>query len=931
MIPSDLHYNWPAGGNLILAGALSFFFFWYLYRARKKITFAKTMIVERSLTLYWVKALLFSFALTLCAIAMMDPAGNGHYPEGTLPPDAVASQGNQTLRLKRKAHDIVILLDVSASMAVTDTNLKKTRLDQAKEITDNLIAGLNGETAALYTFTSKTEQQSPLTNDYIFLRLTLQEMQINEGGIPGTDITDALTLIQKRFYPSGRSRTEIPKLNTLILLTDGEDTAIEALPEGQRHSKESETANLLRTAAENNLRVYTIGLGSLTGGTIPNVTFEGKPVQSRLNATLLQEIARVGRGKYFQADLYSTPELTGELWEDRAKDPPYYDENRRVSVHALLRSLLGDTGLIYDRYMKFIAGLALLCLAAALLLPDTLGKTGFLLLLMCASQLPLRADPKEEFQDRQSEMLRAKAYVQSNMFEQARSIYENLLGLSFSDAQKGILHYNIGAVYLHEKAWKQAISQLILAVSTKEGFPYFYRYAYGNLALAYYIGALSMQKEDPEEALKLLQTSLKSGTRIPGALTPSFSDAIKVQTALTRLLTYNRKFAETDSSKGLLKLLDTLDDAQESIGFTLGHSMTPALAESYNHLFVNEQKQRLPLWDAMTEKLNDKNKKRLNNARDDYGEMINLIGKNEPAKALKFAEAAENTLLKIMEQLSETSPLKARLQRILHAYERLLQTKIWKKERIKILQDLYETILKGDFIPDADSIQAKLTRGKELWDKALIASKDNDMQSAILLAISGEEQIRLALLQTPPFTSMDILKGMIRQGTFLQSSEKDALTADKNLETIFSLFREGQASLIALSELYYRTLYEEQRLAFGKGVCQGSPWNEALPYFESGRLAIIEADELLRKETGKLDNVIEYQNQAVENWQKTIEAIKNPSSGRASCFVENSGTSSESSSMQENTDLTSLLQMEQEDRRKPELQQIRTNTVRRPW
>lgn len=956
MIPYDFHYQWPSGAYLILTSFFSIFLFWKLYNARRKLTFAKGMVSERSATLYWMKAFLFSTVLALCGIALMGPVGNGHYPEGTLPPSLLAPKGSQPLQLKRKAHDVIFLLDVSASMSVTDTNLQKTRLEYAKEIADAIVAGLNGEAIALYTFTSKTQQQSPLTNDYIFIRLTLKETQINEGGIPGTDITDALAQMQKLYYPPESTKTEMSKLKTLIILTDGEDTALEALPEEQRQIKEMALANLVRGASANNLRVYTIGMGTAAGGVIPNVTYAGNPVHSHLNATLLQQIAKIGRGKYFEANRYSTPQLSKELLADIAKDPPYYEENQQEILNALLHSLLGDSGLIYDRYIQLFIGLALLCLAAALLLPDLFRKTPLFIMLFSVLHATLQSNPTEAsrsteilplkrnlaIQEWQSEMQHAKVYVQANMFEEARSIYESLLNLPLSKAQIGVLHYNIGTTYLQQQAWAQAINQLNIAASTKDAFAFFYRFVFRNLALAYYEEALSMQKEDPLEAIKLLQLALKDSIQLQDPLKSSLENTIKVQMAQTYLVADQQKFANATPFEDLQRLFDIVSDAQEQLNFLIAQPMNKELFKSYSILFVQEQDQLLPLWKEHIEKARSpEQKKLLKKAEGRYREMINLIEKSESSKvnfvseALSQAMAAQHILLELLEQMSHGPPIKGMLHQLLNAYERLLRTKKWKKERLKILLELFSDIQNHQTSNESELIKARLLKSQQQLNEAIIASQTGNLRLANLLAHDSAQQIRLTLVLIPPVASMDILKGLIQQQNYLLDLEAESLKMHdgENSKIEFTILHDGQGALLQLCELYFQTLYQEQVDAFRQnGLCQSVPWSEALPHFESGKLAAIKANELLQKEGVDINAVIEYQTQAVENWQKAMEEIKHPSTKRTPCFDRStSQMSPENTSGQLENSLTSLLQMEQEDRLPAEPERIQQSNVQRPW
>jgi Ca-activated chloride channel family protein len=210
MIPFDLHSLWPSVIYLTPLALIFIFFFWklYLHRIQKLENTQFARIDKRSPWIFWTKAIFFSIAWIAATIALMQPVGNGHYPEQALP-QANIGKMNIPLEVKRKAHDVIFLIDASASMEVKDTREGKSRLDSAKEISDEIIRLLDGDNIALYAFTSKTTEVSPLTLDALYVRFMLSELGVNEGGFAGTDLTDALGTIHRKFLskPTKRLKT----------------------------------------------------------------------------------------------------------------------------------------------------------------------------------------------------------------------------------------------------------------------------------------------------------------------------------------------------------------------------------------------------------------------------------------------------------------------------------------------------------------------------------------------------------------------------------------------------------------------------------------------------------------------------------------------------------------------------------------------------
>jgi Ca-activated chloride channel family protein len=335
------------------------------YRRRILDQFAKPTILlqtllPRSTATFWAKSAALACAWTLGTLALMQPQGNAHYPEENLTEKAKPGE-QQLVPIKRRAHEVIVLVDASASMATVDTRPGVSRLDYAKDIADQIIRRLDGQSASLYAFTSSVIRMSPPTWDYIFVRLMLREIHINEGETSGTNIFEAMAYMRDRFL-----KISSTKLKTLILLSDGGDTRIESLSGAPRREAIQTLVNLLGDPQNQSLRLYTIGLGSLKGGEIPKLIYEGHPVHSALQEDLLRELARRGRGTYFSANDNTALSISQDLAIAMQQDPPFLEEATALKA-------LGQGGKqkIYDAYYQIPLSLALILLAFVLLWPDT--------------------------------------------------------------------------------------------------------------------------------------------------------------------------------------------------------------------------------------------------------------------------------------------------------------------------------------------------------------------------------------------------------------------------------------------------------------------------------------------------------------------------------------------------------------------------------
>lgn len=368
MIPFDLQYLWPEAIYLAAFSLILLFAFWrfsdYIAAMLSEAEFS--IIVPRSKSLFWIKACLFCIAWNCGVAALMQPIGNAHYPEGAMP---IKTGSNTPLQLRRKAHDVILLIDASASMGIKDARQGKSRLEYAKVIGDEVIANLTGETSALYAFTAMPVELSPPTMDSLFVRLMIAGIGINEGGLAGTNIIETMTTIKKKYFSHLSS-----KLKSIILLSDGGDTYIESLAADQKTKAISTLLNLFNDAKEQHLRIFTIGLGTIQGGVVPDILYKGQPVESKLEEALLRQIAEKGRGVYYAANAYTPLTLSAELIKKIKQDPQYYDENQEMAEGSLLQSMIRGSGIVHDLYYQIPLGIALLLLSLVYFMPDSRQK-----------------------------------------------------------------------------------------------------------------------------------------------------------------------------------------------------------------------------------------------------------------------------------------------------------------------------------------------------------------------------------------------------------------------------------------------------------------------------------------------------------------------------------------------------------------------------
>lgn len=362
---SDIQFDAPNAVYLLFLVIPLGLFFWYAWFQRKKMLsilgdseVLASILLPSSPLSFWNKAVAFCLAWVFLVLTLMGPKGNAHYPSGITPPK---TKPGAEITLRKRPHEIVLLVDASASMQISDTRTGQRRLDNAKEIADEIIRHMQGDNAALYAFTSEPVRLSPSTSDYLFVRLMLRDININESGLPGTNLTNALVKIHERYLS-----TFSPKRRTVILISDGGDTSIEALAGDVKSKAIDKLAETVQDASTYNYRVFTIGVGSEKGGEVPGVNYQGKPVVSLLQKELLQKISDVGRGQFYLANQLSPLDIAKSLFQflerfDKIAEPLNQQEVEGADAKA---------SLIYDLYYQIPLGLALLCITYGMLFPE---------------------------------------------------------------------------------------------------------------------------------------------------------------------------------------------------------------------------------------------------------------------------------------------------------------------------------------------------------------------------------------------------------------------------------------------------------------------------------------------------------------------------------------------------------------------------------
>ncbi len=202
--------------------------------------------------------------------------------------------GTAAQTILRRNLDVLILLDVSRSMLARD--IAPNRLERAKlAIRDDLLPVLGGDRVGLITFAGVPTLTCPLTTDYGFFRLALDDVGVRSAVRGGTNIGDAIRKAGEVF-----GRTELDTQKLVLLITDGEDH--ESFPlEAARNLWQDQQAPIIALALGDPEQGARIPVAAERG---PETYLKhaGEDVRSRANFPVLAEIAAVsGRGLFVGA------------------------------------------------------------------------------------------------------------------------------------------------------------------------------------------------------------------------------------------------------------------------------------------------------------------------------------------------------------------------------------------------------------------------------------------------------------------------------------------------------------------------------------------------------------------------------------------------------------------------------------------------------
>jgi Ca-activated chloride channel family protein len=251
--------------------------------------------------------------------------------------------GSKYEEVKREGFELIIALDISNSMMAED--LEPNRLERAKQAISKLIDQLKTDKIGIIVFAGQAYVQLPLTTDYGAAKLFLSTVSTDIVPTQGTAVGSAIDLAIKSF---GEKQD---KNRAVIIITDGENHEDDAIQQAT-------------TAVEGGITVHTIGVGSPEGTPIPlyvngkksgfRKDNEGNTVITKLDETMLQQVAAAGKGVYIRGNNLSSGMKT------------LLDEINKMERKEFDSKIFTD----YEDRFQYLLAAAILFLLAELLLPE---------------------------------------------------------------------------------------------------------------------------------------------------------------------------------------------------------------------------------------------------------------------------------------------------------------------------------------------------------------------------------------------------------------------------------------------------------------------------------------------------------------------------------------------------------------------------------
>lgn len=326
---SNIEFAYPAFFYALLL--LPLMVFWYLWRGRKgtapmKLSGFENLDERLGSFRIWLRHLLALLRVVVVALLIIVLAR----PQSS----------NQWEQVTTEGIDIVLCMDVSGSMRAMD--FRPNRLEASKTVGIEFVNARQNDRFGLVVFAGESFTQCPMTTDRAVVVNFLKE--INFGVIEdGTAIGMGLATAVNRIKESKA------KSKVIILLTDGVNNRGDVGP-----------VTAAEIAAGKDIRVYTIGVGSMGTAPIQVQDMFGRTVTRdmpvEIDEEVLRKIANTTGGTYFRAtDNNKLREIYQEIdqLEKTRLDVKQFSKKKEEYFPFLLAAMILVLAEVFLRYTIF--------------------------------------------------------------------------------------------------------------------------------------------------------------------------------------------------------------------------------------------------------------------------------------------------------------------------------------------------------------------------------------------------------------------------------------------------------------------------------------------------------------------------------------------------------------------------------------------------
>lgn len=187
-------------------------------------------------------------------------------------------------------NQVILLFDVSQSMAAKGEHSEFSRLDRAKGIAINILPQISGDQIAVYAFTNRYVPLADFTDDISYIEKTIKDaLQIEGIGGTGSIVGQPIFWLPEEKFDFGTPGEKI-----IILFSDGENTTEDDwIPQAPANARKFL------------VKVLAVGIGELEGADIVLSWKDWKQEEKKeifrtyLDSAYLRSLAESTGGVYF--------------------------------------------------------------------------------------------------------------------------------------------------------------------------------------------------------------------------------------------------------------------------------------------------------------------------------------------------------------------------------------------------------------------------------------------------------------------------------------------------------------------------------------------------------------------------------------------------------------------------------------------------------